>query len=87
MNQVDLNQIIIERPAYVVIEMDYKTKLILPFETGFEFIKTWASGIEILNEYNKPEVLQKTQKKITISFMTEIEFKALKLTSLLETPP
>jgi hypothetical protein len=82
MSKSDLNQVVVQPPAYIIVTMSYSSKLILPIETGLEFIKTWASGIE-LDEHgygeDKKITLKKVERDMTISFLTEEKFKEMKM--------
>jgi hypothetical protein len=84
---VDLQAIDTIKPAYIVIKIDYQTKLILPFRDGMTFLEIWSMGIEVVSEFNKPDVTRKAKKELTISFMSETEFKQMKMSSILDSPP
>lgn len=88
MTKVDLNQVVIEQPTYIVISMGWRDNLILPIIEGLEYLKVGASGIRIEGDLNperdKPLKLYEGGKEQKIFFMTETQLKKIKMEMLVD---
>lgn len=83
MNNVN-NQLAIEQADYIVLKIDYNSKIILPFIEGMEYLRIQSMGILIKEEYNKPMKLLKEEADIQIKFMSATALKEMMLSSRLD---
>lgn len=77
--QVDTNQL-----TYIIIKINYETKLILPIEKGLEFVKTWASAIQLKEPYNKPAEYAAVNAEFNLQFISAKNLAARKVAVMLE---
>jgi hypothetical protein len=73
-----------EQPSFIIMSIDYETKLILPIKKGLEFMHIWATAREIKESYNKPKKIQGVVKEFNIRFVTGREIKQMIVESMIE---
>lgn len=70
--------------SYIIVKIDYDTKLILPMDKGLEFIKIWASGTQLKEPYNKPPEFSEVTTNFDLRFISLKTLKMMKMTAILE---
>ena len=83
MKNKQLNQGVTETPAYIVIEIDYDNKLIMPVEKGMAFMETWANSLNLKIRYEEPPQLVPVKKEFKVTFMSEEKLKEVKMAAVI----
>lgn len=76
-----------EPPAFIIITINYDSKLILPIEDGLQLVKLWGNATEIRTKGygdDKVETLHPVEKEFAISFMTAQQLKEMQVAGMLE---
>lgn len=69
---------------YLLFEISYDKKLILPFSDGMAFINSLQTAEELYDEYSKPPRIQPLEKgKIRISTLSRTDYENIKISALL----
>lgn len=69
---------------YLIFEISYDKKLILPFKDGMAFINALQVAEELNDEYNKPPRITSLEKgKIRISTLSRKDYENIKISALL----
>lgn len=69
---------------YMMVRLDYDTKLVLPYDEGMEFMKSISKAEQIKETYGKPVVIQPIARDtLTITFLSRQEYERIKVAALL----
>ena len=71
---------------YIVIKVDWDSKLIMPIEAGLLFVKAWGQSMT-MNTRNTPPTIQPCSRDFEISFLSEDGYKELLMSSVLDKTP
>jgi len=80
----DGNQAVGDQLKYIIVKVDYDTKLILPIADGMEFIRIWATGLQFKEPYNKPSTITPVDQDFTMKFLSEKGLNIIRATQILE---
>lgn len=82
MKNNELNQGVTEAPKYILIKIEWDSKLLMPIEEGLAFIATWARATELKSHgfaIGDKITIRPVDKDFQINFITEAKFKEMKL--------
>ena len=80
----DENRVDGEQHKYIIVKLNYDSKLILPIADGMEFIKIWASGLQLKEPYNKPATIEPVDADFTLRFLSEKALNIMKTSMMLD---
>lgn len=80
-------QSIKKEDSYVVINMGYSIKLIVPHKDGLAIL-TALNFAELLEDpySSSPSILPMTKDKVTVTIMSSVEYRQYKIAALLNVP-
>lgn len=81
--KTDIGNLVIGDPDYIIVDLAYDRKLVLPFQKGMEFIKIWSSALELVG-YHDDLKLEQCGKEFQIKFITEQDLEEIKVRQLID---
>lgn len=72
------------RDNFIIIELDYSKKLILPYKDGIAFLATLASAEQLNDRYGSPKTIVPLEADaIKTTIMSATEYEQIKIAALL----
>lgn len=68
---------------YLVIKLDYNTRLVLPYKDGIVFLEACKNAEQILNPHLEPRIVG-VQQAFSTEIMSADEYQAHKIAALLQ---
>lgn len=69
---------------FIIIELDYSKKLILPYKDGIVFLSTLANAEQLNDRYNTPKSISSLENDaIKVTIMSAAEYEQIKIAALL----
>lgn len=73
------------RDNFIVIELDYSKKLILPYRDGIALLSTLASAEQLNDRYSQPKTISPLETEaIKTTIMSATEYEQIKIAALLQ---
>jgi hypothetical protein len=73
-----------ERESYLIIEMGYDNKMILPHKEGIILLSTLINAEHMSDPYNKPIAIREfDREKLRVTQMSAVEYERIKICTLL----
>jgi hypothetical protein len=65
---------------FILLEMPYRCKLILPIEEAIQIVKMMSRAEQVHSEYDKPDLIKPMSDfKFELKFMSQVDINTLKV--------
>ena len=70
--------------SFILIKFGYSSQYILPIEDGLNMIRSLAKSMQLTDEYNKPQKVEKKVADISIGFLSLDDINSIKVKAALQ---